>query len=305
MYKYERPGGPGSKVLTMRRFLIFAASFTILPAMAYAQGRGGARVGGSFGGHVGGMMSGTARAAMSGRSALAPAMASQHYALRSPASQAFRYTYGGHTYSGMHFVRTRSGRLIARAPLRQVNAAQTARSNRAVLSEDTVPGLGFDYAHVAAINPRGSHGHGRGRNSGYFAAYFPFYGGSGYYLPLFPDDDDYGDVGETPQAAPQSNVEAEAEEPEETETSDRPPYPQSSQDYVPAPQPAARQNVDQYVFVRRDGTLFFAVAYAWENGTLRYITSEGIRHTVPGSTLDLNATREFNEQRGLNFTFPA
>ncbi len=292
----------------MRRFLIFAASLAILPAMAFAQGRGGARAGGSFGsGHMGGMTSGMSRPVMAGRSIFAPSMATPHYAMRSPASHAFRFTYGGHTYSGIRYVRTRSGRLIARAPLRQVNAAQTARSNRAVLSEDTVPGLGFDYAHVAAVHPGGSlgQGHGRGRNSGYFAAYFPFYGGSGYYLPLFPDDDDYGDVGEVPQAAPQSNVEAEAEEPEQTETPDRPPYPQSSQDYVPAPQPAAQQNVDQYVFVRRDGTLFFAVAYAWENGTLRYITSEGIRHTVAGSTLDLKATREFNEQRGLNFTLPA
>ncbi|MGB2622345.1 MAG: hypothetical protein WA857_08455 [Candidatus Acidiferrum sp.] len=284
----------------MRRFLIFAASLAILPALALAQGRGAARAGGSFGGHVGAGMSGMSRPAMSGRSMFAPPM-------RSPASRAFRFTYGGHTYSGIRYVRTRSGMLVARAPLRQVNAARTARSNRAVLSEDTVPGLGFDYAHVAAVHPGGSlgHGHGRGRNSGYFAAYFPFYGGSGYYLPLFPDDDDYEDVGEASQAAPQSNVEAEAEEPEQTETSDRPPYPQSSQDYVPAPQPAAQQNVDQYVFVRRDGTLFFAVAYAWENGALRYITSEGIRHTVPGSTLDLKATRDFNEQRGLNFTLPA
>jgi len=62
---------------------------------------------------------------------------------------------------------------------------------------------------------------------------------------------------------------------------------------------------DEFVFVRRDGTIFFAVAYSWENGTLRYVTSQGLRHTVTQDALDLDATRQFNEQRGLNFRLPA
>ena len=60
-----------------------------------------------------------------------------------------------------------------------------------------------------------------------------------------------------------------------------------------------------YVFVRRDGTVFFAVAYSWENGSLRYVTSEGLRRTIAEDALDLNATKEFNEQRGFNFRLPA
>jgi hypothetical protein len=59
------------------------------------------------------------------------------------------------------------------------------------------------------------------------------------------------------------------------------------------------------VFVRRDGTLFFATAYAWENGTLRYITPEGLRRTVTRDKLDLDATQQFNDQRGLSFRSPA
>jgi hypothetical protein len=51
--------------------------------------------------------------------------------------------------------------------------------------------------------------------------------------------------------------------------------------------------------------VFFAVAYAWEQGTLRYITSQGLRRTVTQDALDLDATRQFNEQRGLNFRLPA
>ena len=62
---------------------------------------------------------------------------------------------------------------------------------------------------------------------------------------------------------------------------------------------------DEFVFVRRDGTVFFAVAYSWEKGTLRYINSQGLRHTVTQDALDLDATKQFNEQRGLNFRLPA
>jgi hypothetical protein len=62
---------------------------------------------------------------------------------------------------------------------------------------------------------------------------------------------------------------------------------------------------DPFVFVRRDGTVFFAVAYSWEKGSLRYITSEGLRRVVTQDALDLDATRQFNEQRGLNFRSPA
>jgi hypothetical protein len=68
---------------------------------------------------------------------------------------------------------------------------------------------------------------------------------------------------------------------------------------------AAPADNEQYVFVRRDGTVFFAVAYGWEQGTLRYITSQGLRRSVTQDALDLDATRQFNEQRGLNFRLPA
>ena len=62
---------------------------------------------------------------------------------------------------------------------------------------------------------------------------------------------------------------------------------------------------EEFVFVRRDGTLFFAVAYSWEKGTLHYITSQGLPRTITEDTLDLDATRQFNEQRGLSFRLPA
>jgi hypothetical protein len=70
-------------------------------------------------------------------------------------------------------------------------------------------------------------------------------------------------------------------------------------------QPGPQADVPEYVFVRRDGTVFFAVAYSWEQGSLRYISSEGTRRSVSRDTLDLNATQQFNEQRGMTFRSPA
>jgi len=67
---------------------------------------------------------------------------------------------------------------------------------------------------------------------------------------------------------------------------------------------AGIQRKDLAVLVRPDGTVFFATAFAWENGTLRYITSEGLRHTLTADKLDLDATQQFNEQRGLTFRSP-
>lgn len=106
------------------------------------------------------------------------------------------------------------------------------------------------------------------------------------------------------EAPPAEAQQPDSGEQEVAQTTDivRPARP--SRDYVPAPQTASEREAEQYVFVRRDGTVFFASAYAWENGTLRYITSEGLRRTVTADKLDLDATQQFNEQRGLTFRSP-
>ena len=276
----------------MRRFLIFVATLAILPAMVLAQGRGG--------GH--GMASGMGHSAM-GRPAMGRSvMAAPSFAMRSSPPVGSRFAYANRVFPASRYFRTRSGALVARSSFRGANSIETARSGRRLLSQDVVPGLGFDYSHVAAVRPQGSfgRGRGRGRNRGYIGAYFPFYGGA-YYWPFYDDDfDDEEAAAPPPQEAP----EVYNEEPEQTESAENEPYVLPSQDYVPG-RPAAPQDTDQYVFVRRDGTLFFAVAYSWENGTLHYVTSQGIGRTAPESTLDLNATQKFNQQRGLNFSLPA
>jgi len=156
------------------------------------------------------------------------------------------------------------------------------------------PGLGFDAVHQAAVCGSGTLGFGRGGFQG--AGFFPFFDG-GYSEPDFP-----GPVDEA-SAAPAPQPEATDAEAHQTDRRYRAPEPAPA----PAAQTASSAPADneQFVFVRRDGTVFFAVAYTWENGTLRYVTSQGSRRTVTQDALDLDATRQFNEQRGLNFQLPA
>src|SRR5216684_530228 len=158
----------------------------------------------------------------------------------------------------------------------------------------SAPGFGFDAVHQAAVCGSGALGFESGRFQG--AGFFPFFDG-GFSEPSSP-----GAVDEA-SAAPAPQPEATDAEARQTDRRYRAPE--------PAPTPAAETassapaENEQFVFVRRGGTVFFAVASAWENGTLRYVTSQGLRRTVTQDALDLDATRQFNEQRGLNFQLPA
>jgi hypothetical protein len=111
------------------------------------------------------------------------------------------------------------------------------------------------------------------------------------------------DVPSSPAAVDDGSV-AEAQQPDAPDAEPRDTgrrYRAPQQAAVPTPATES----GPFVFVRRDGTVFFAVAYTWEKGTLRYITSQGLRQTVAKDALDLDATRQFNEQRGLNIQLPA
>jgi hypothetical protein len=152
-----------------------------------------------------------------------------------------------------------------------------------------VPGLGFDYPHLATGN-NGRVGRGRDR----FGNGFGFSGfllSPGVVVEQVPV---YEEQGAAEQAPAENGAEAET-------ASVAPERKVISRDTFSGPEiPAA-----EYVFVRRDGGLLFAVAYSWDNGTLRYITREGLRRSVTQDSLDIDATQQFNEQRGLNFRSPA
>ena len=155
-----------------------------------------------------------------------------------------------------------------------------------------VPGLGFDYPHLAAIS-----GNRRLRGSR-FGGGDPFGFGGFLFGPSVI-------VEEVPGAEPQPTiveeeaVDAPPEAPRRARASRAVSEPQPERAAAPDPDP------EQFVFVRRDGGLVFAVAYTWENGTLRYVTPEGLRRSMGRDALDLDATQQFNEQRGLNFRVPA
>ncbi len=162
---------------------------------------------------------------------------------------------------------------------------------------NSAPGLGFDAVHQAAVCGSGTVGsRGRGLT---VPAFFPFFDG-GFFLP--------GSQAAVEESSATDTAPAEESDIEARETSRR----RRVSEPVPNPAPAPAAEVasagpsdnGEFVFVRRDGTIFFAVAYSWENGTLRYVTSQGLRHTVTQDALDLDATRQFNEQRGLNFRLP-
>jgi hypothetical protein len=131
---------------------------------------------------------------------------------------------------------------------------------------------------------------------------FPFFGGDGYYVPTGPD------MGGDTQGDGQGVEDAEDQGPgPDDRTYDRADRAarMGSMGRPPMEQPGPQPDVPEYVFVRRDGTVFFAVAYSWEQGSLRYISSEGMRRSVSRDTLDLKATQQFNEQRGMTFRSPA
>jgi hypothetical protein len=156
------------------------------------------------------------------------------------------------------------------------------------------PGLGFDFPHMAAIS--GPHTRGRFRGS------FPF-GFSGFLLTSpgviveEPQGENQQPIVEELVAADPSDVERERVRVRRPETQNPP--------EVRAEPPAPQHDAPEFVFVRRDGGLLFAVAYSWDNGTLRYVTRDGLRRSVTQDALDMDATQQFNEQRGVNFRLPA
>ena len=154
-----------------------------------------------------------------------------------------------------------------------------------------VPGLGFDYPHFFAVHPNAGRHHFR-RDSGFV---IPFIDG-GFYMPVPM----YADQG---SAAPQAEDSEAANQPPPAEQTlarddDRNFRDRMRSEPLPPEQP-------EYVFVRQDGSLIFAVAYTLINDRLQYVTVEGLRRTIPLNTLDFAATQQFNEQRGVSIRLPA
>jgi hypothetical protein len=167
-------------------------------------------------------------------------------------------------------------------------------------SSNNVPGLGFDFPHLAAING------GREQQGNFSGDETPF-GFSGFLLTppavIVESQQPVQEQLPAPDQSADAGVSAPAPLDASSTRPSQPSYPRESVEKLPPPAP--QHDVPQYVFVRRDGGLVFAVAYSWENGTLRYVTPDGIRRSITRDVLDLEATQKFNEQRGLDFRLPA
>ncbi len=167
--------------------------------------------------------------------------------------------------------------------------------------ENGVPGLGFDYVHLAAIsgnfhNNPPSFGRGVRREHNFVTPIF--FGG----FPFYPDFLDYQQVQQQPQIiviqqpAPVVMVQQAAAPAQESRIDAAIPAALS------APAAPVRE-VGEFVLVRRDGRVLFASAFSVIGAQLQYVTPEGIRRTLPLAELDAAATQDMNEARGTTLQF--
>jgi hypothetical protein len=157
-----------------------------------------------------------------------------------------------------------------------------------------VPGLGFDFVHFFAVHPQLANARFRGVVG---TGFFPFID-SGFIVPIEPMV-----VQAQPIIVQQPIIIQQVPQVAEPEDA-----PEGSAKTSVAPEARAAKQAQSsidYVFVRRDGGVFFAVAFMRENDHLEYITPEGSHRSVVLSSLDLEATQRFNEERGLTFHLPA
>jgi hypothetical protein len=171
-----------------------------------------------------------------------------------------------------------------------------------------VPGLGFDFPHLAAIQgpSRGRFGRGdRDRDRGGFFTPVFFDGGFPLYYPgdypydtQYPNDtavpDNYTGAAQRPIFVipqPQPNTSAPAD------TSPR----QAATPQAPPPPPP---ELGQLILVRSDGEVLLAVAFTVRNGQLTYITNEGTKRSFPVSELDKQATQQMNDANGTSVSLP-
>jgi hypothetical protein len=256
--------------------LALALTLLVVPALSQAQVRGG----GAGGGHA---------VIMSPRpmAHAAPSYASHPSAAHVATARAPQGPTGT-VYTGH--------RLPNNAARPRSAVSPSAFGSSSFLPDFTgVPGLGFDYVHYAAVHPGGNRRGGRG---GAYLGYFPFFD-SGFLLP-YSQSYVSPPVDETPSY--EGQVQGSSDAPDGSANVRTPYGPRtiSSYDVIVSPQSPSQA----YVFVRRDGTVFFAVAYSWDSGNLYYVTQEGLRRTLARDALDLDATQQFNEQRGLSFHVP-
>jgi hypothetical protein len=163
-----------------------------------------------------------------------------------------------------------------------------------------VPGLGFDFPHLAAVGgvPRNNPPHFEHNGHHGQGSFVPiFFGGYPYgYEDLGYDQQDQQTV---QPSQPQPQIIVIQQPVPEQQGAD----PGSDAGNISAPEsePQAAppiRDVGDFILVRRDGRVLFASIFSVVGSQLQYVTPEGIRHTLAMSDLDADATQQMNEARG-------
>lgn len=125
----------------------------------------------------------------------------------------------------------------------------------------------------------------------------PFFGGAMYIpIPYYVDStpQEQGDGQEVASNQPADSNTQDSDQGSAATASSR--YRSSSNDI--------NESLSEFVFVQRDGTKFYAVAYSVLNDKLHYVTKEGIRRTAALDSLDWDATQKLNEDLGNTINLP-
>ncbi|SRR5712692_717028 len=164
-----------------------------------------------------------------------------------------------------------------------------------------VPGLGFDYAHLAAVtrNLRVSDISvlSTAQRLALARSLTPVVPFGGAFIPTPAQ---VIVVQQPPVVVVQQSAMPEDELEPVART--RPAQPRETVEPARAPEPL--HDAGEFVLVRRDGRLVFAVAFFAESDQLTYITREGVRRALPLAELDIETTRRMNEERGTTIHLP-
>jgi hypothetical protein len=159
----------------------------------------------------------------------------------------------------------------------------------------SVPGIGFDYAHLAAITPRRP----ISRTDPH-----PVHGP--FIAPIFS----WGwPVYSAPQpVAPQPIVIVLQQPPPAVITVPAPGAPEDAAraEAVPPPSlsPAPLRELGPFILLRRDGQIVLAVLFGASGDLLTYINQDGVRRSFPLAELDIEATQQMNEAAGRTVVLP-
>lgn len=165
---------------------------------------------------------------------------------------------------------------------------------------NNVPGLGFDYSHLAALNQNFAEKaftDPATEEELALAARFPineggvFWGvpfyGMGYEEPAEYQQPPQVIYDQAPAAA--SAAEEEPEPPAE---------PEEQPEVAPLP------DLGEFILALRDGTQIKTVAFTRQADRIVYITKDGLRKSFPASDLDSAATEQLNQQQGTPLQLP-